>query len=170
MDEGTGDLDVPRTRQHVTADGSPVEQGSSAGESRLGVLAGGREVTITLSDCQLEQVVAGISEDAGLSAWLGEDLQPSRELASLLADDRLSRSLLRALLVFFAFPADARGRELTHVASELGISASTIHRYAITWMAVGMLAQDPISRRYRRQPRGGSTAAAQTPAAAGNEH
>lgn len=139
--------------------------GDSAGEGRLGVLAAGREVTITLSDSQLEQVVAGISEDAGLSAWLGDDLQPSRELESLLADDRLSHSLLRALLVLVAFPADARGREVTYVASELGISASSIHRYAVTWMAVGMLAQDPISRRYRRRPRGGSAAAAQTPAA-----
>lgn len=123
----------------------------SAGAARSGgTRAAGREVTTTLSDSQLEQVASDIAGDPGLSAWLGDDPEPLREIESLLANGRLSHSLLRALLVLVAFPADERGRELTYVASELGISASTVHRYAATWMAVGLLARDPASRRYRR--------------------
>jgi IclR helix-turn-helix domain len=134
----------------------------------VGVLASGRGVTITLSDSQIEQVVSDIAEDPCLSTWMGGDIQPSRELESLLADARYCRSLLRAFLVLGAFPADEDGRELTDVARELGLPASTIHRYATTLMTVGLLAQNPHSRRYRRPPRDGRTVAEQTPAA-GNE-
>jgi hypothetical protein len=70
-------------------------------------------------------------------------------LLLLLDDPRLSRSTCRALLVLLAF-SSGEPREVTEVASGIGLSASTAHRYARTWLALGLLEQDPATRRYRR--------------------
>jgi DNA-binding IclR family transcriptional regulator len=53
-------------------------------------------------------------------------------------------------LVINALPLDGSEREVTDVATELGLSASTTHRYLHTWMAVGLVERNPRSRRYRR--------------------
>ena len=62
---------------------------------------------------------------------------------------RLSRSLLLGLTVFAAFPTDGDALAVTDVAGRLGLSPSTTHRYMTTLLAVGLLEQDPRSRRYR---------------------
>jgi len=89
-----------------------------------------------------------------LTGWLATGLNDPEELRRavlpLLDDQGYSRATLRALLVLAAFPADGTGRELTSVAKQLALSPSATHRYAVTWMAVGLLEQDPRSRRYRR--------------------
>ncbi len=62
---------------------------------------------------------------------------------------RFSRSLLRGLMVLASFPADGSDRSVTDVAKQLGMGVSTTHRYASTFVEVGVLERDPISRRYR---------------------
>lgn len=111
------------------------------------------EVTIKLTHAQVARVV----RDAAGSSWLSQllaGLDGPRALHSavlpLLDDHGYSRSTLRALLVLGAFPPDGGELELTEVAKQLELSPSTTHRYVGTWMAVGLLEQDPVSRRYRR--------------------
>lgn len=61
----------------------------------------------------------------------------------------LSRSLLMGLLVLAAFPVDGSERGIAELARELGLNSSTTHRYATTLVAVGLLAHNPRTRRYR---------------------
>lgn len=113
----------------------------------------GRDVTITLTDGQVARVVREVSGGAGPATLLSRlgDLQELRSaLLPLLDDATYSRSTFRALLVLGAFPADGSERELTDVARQLDLSPSTTHRYIGTWMAVGLLEQEPRSQRYRR--------------------
>jgi hypothetical protein len=110
------------------------------------------DVTITLSSAQVASVLRDALGGEGLVAALaglrsGEWLDGV--LLSLLDDDSLSRSTVRALMVLSVFPADGAERKLTGVAKQLGMSASTTHRYVHTWVAVGLLEQSD-SRRYRR--------------------
>jgi hypothetical protein len=109
-------------------------------------------MTITLNSAQIASVLRDASGGERLVAALagvssGEWLDGL--LLSLLDDDSLSHSTVRALLVLSIFPADGAERKLTGVAKQLGISASTTHRYVHTWVAVGLLEQTD-SRRYRR--------------------
>jgi hypothetical protein len=131
-------------------------------------VSGKREVTIRLTDGQVRQVVREASGHTSLASVLPEvgGLEALRGVVLSLKDDTTcSRSTLRGLLVLAAFPVDGSERELSDVARQLGLSPSTTHRYIGTWMAVGMLEQDPRSRRYRRVPAsrpggGGATVAA----------
>jgi DNA-binding IclR family transcriptional regulator len=67
-----------------------------------------------------------------------------------LDDPRLSRSLLRGLLVLACFPADGAARTAKAVANELDfMGGSTIHRYITTLEEAGLLERDPWSREYR---------------------
>jgi IclR helix-turn-helix domain len=116
-----------------------------------------REVTITLTSGQVTQVVRVASGAAAVARVLPRvgDLEEMRRVVLPLLDDKhCSRSTFRALLVLAAFPPDGDERELTDVARALGLSPGTTHRYIGTWMAVGLLEQDPRSRRYRRAPAG----------------
>ena len=111
------------------------------------------DVTITLTDAQVAQVLDEASGRASVASVLPElsALDTMRSvLLSIEGDARCSRSALRALLVLAAFPGDGGERELTDVARELGFSPSTAHRYIGTWLAIGLLEQEPRSRRYRR--------------------
>ncbi len=110
------------------------------------------EIAVTLSGVQVREVV----QRATALAALGEALMnvEARALSSVLVpllDDRsCSRSLLRGLIVLAGFPLDGAERELTSVASEVGLSPATTHRYLYTWTAAGVLSRDANSRRYRR--------------------
>jgi hypothetical protein len=112
-----------------------------------------RGVSIALTDAQVEQVLreaSGRSHHGSLLPEIGEvDVLSSAALA-LLQDESCSRSALRALLVLNALPPDGSWRELTAIASELGLSPSTTHRYMHTWLALGLVERHPRSRRYRR--------------------
>ena len=110
-------------------------------------------VTVTLTANQVREIAREASGAGGLAGVLSEvgELESVRgAVEPMLADPRCSRSLLRALLVLVAFPADGGERELTEVAGELRLSPSTTHRYVSSWVGVGLLMQDPRSRRYRR--------------------
>ncbi len=116
-------------------------------------MSGERDVTITLTDRQVAQVVREASGRTTLASVLPDvsGIDALRSVVLPLRDDTsYSRSTLRALLVLAAFPADGSERELTEIARQLDISPSTTHRYIGTWMAVGLLEQHPRSRRYRR--------------------
>lgn len=106
-----------------------------------------------MSDAQVAEVVRAGARAAGcsaLTARLGDPRMPRGALVGLMDSGRYARSFLLGLLVLSAFPADGAERELSEVAGELACARSTAHRYLTTWLAVGVLEQDPRSRRYRR--------------------
>jgi DNA-binding MarR family transcriptional regulator len=109
-------------------------------------------ISIELTRTQVDHVVRGASEEAGVSGLL-RGLNDRDALASryrvLSESPRLSRSLLLGLRVLTRFPADGDSLAVSDVATQLGMSPSTTHRYMTTLLAVGLLEQDPRSRRYR---------------------
>jgi hypothetical protein len=66
-----------------------------------------------------------------------------------LGDRRFSRSLLLGLMVLSCFVAADGELGVAEVAEMLRMENSTTHRYMTTLLAVGLLEQDPSSRRYR---------------------
>jgi IclR helix-turn-helix domain len=111
-------------------------------------------VSIVLTSSQLAQVVRETShERKGVISLLPtlNDLRCAAEVVDAHAGaGKVSRSVLRALLVLAAFPLDGTYRPLIDVSKEVGYNPSTAHRYASTWLAIGLLEQDPKSRKYRR--------------------
>lgn len=114
---------------------------------------GGRAaITIELTRPQVDRVVRESSNGTGVASLLrglaGDGTLASRYEA-LAESPRLSRSLLLGLLVLASFPADGGSLAVSDVAGQLGMSPSTTHRYMTTLLAVGLLDQDPRTRRYR---------------------
>jgi DNA-binding MarR family transcriptional regulator len=107
------------------------------------------DISITLSKAQLKQIMRDVDGD-GLGTLLGRlsTLSPA-SYSARIEDDRFSRSLLRGLMVLAAFPKDGSARQITDVAKQLGLGASTTHRYAVTLVELGLLERDPVSRHYR---------------------
>lgn len=73
-------------------------------------------------------------------------------MAELLNDPRvnnrlMSQNVIVSLLVLSSLHGGER--RVTDIADDLGISRATAVRYLKTWVAVGILEQDPSSRRYR---------------------
>jgi len=112
-------------------------------------------ITIELSAAQVDGVIREAGKDTGLLGLVGgmEDLVRFRASPAQLDDLRFSRSLLRGLMVLASFNPDGASREVTDVARELDMGASTTHRYASTLVEVGLLERDPVSREYRRAVR-----------------
>jgi DNA-binding IclR family transcriptional regulator len=52
--------------------------------------------------------------------------------------------------VLSAFPVGGRARGVTEVAKALQMKTSTVHRFAGTLVALGLLERDVASRLYRR--------------------
>lgn len=112
-------------------------------------------VSIELSKAQINRVVREAAQDASLLDSLRGVDQLDLETFNMRLDDvRFSRSLLRGLMVLAAFPADGSDRAVTDVAKQLGMGVSTTHRYAATFVEVGLLERDPVSRRYRLAGKG----------------
>jgi DNA-binding MarR family transcriptional regulator len=109
-------------------------------------------ITIELTRPQIDRVLREASEGEGVSSLL-RGLGDSGTLASryeaLSESPRLSRSLLLGLLVLATFPTNGTSLAVTDVAGRLGMSPSTTHRYMTTLLAVGLLEQDPRTRRYK---------------------
>jgi DNA-binding MarR family transcriptional regulator len=109
-------------------------------------------ISIELTGAQVDRVMrdAGHEQDlAGLLRGLDADGSLAARYLALAASPRLSRSLMLGLLVFAAMPRDGDTLAVTDVASKLDMSPSTTHRYMTTLLALGLLEQDPRSRRYR---------------------
>jgi DNA-binding MarR family transcriptional regulator len=109
-------------------------------------------ITIELTRPQIDRVVREAGQENGVSGLLrglAEDGAMASRYEALADSPRLSRSLLLGLLVLATFPGDGTSLAVTDVASQLGMSPSTTHRYMTTLLAVGLLDQDPRTRRYR---------------------
>jgi hypothetical protein len=113
-------------------------------------------VRVELSRAQVDRVLQEAAEQDGLLPLLAgiEELVEFRASPGQLGDPRLSRSLLRGLMVLASFPADGVGRAVTDVAHDLDMGLSTTHRYVTTLLEVGLLERDPVSREYRFAARG----------------
>jgi IclR helix-turn-helix domain len=113
------------------------------------------QISITLTPSQVEEVLraAGEGRAPGFAALISAALSRADGAdgaASFPAydDRRLSRSLLRGLAILTCFGPEEQTLGLMEIAARLQISASTIHRYAITLVEVGLLEQCPKTRRY----------------------
>jgi DNA-binding MarR family transcriptional regulator len=112
-------------------------------------------ISIELSSAQVNRVIREAFEDGGLLGQVGETERLGfRASPAQLDDPRLSRSLLRGLMVLASIDPDGAGRQVTDVARELELGASTTHRYVSTLVEVGLLERDPESREYRLAVRG----------------
>lgn len=113
----------------------------------------GDEVTIALTNAQIRRVTrAAGNGDGGLAALLAQPTQlraAAHAIETSTALGGISRSTLRAVLVLCAFPTDGSYRTLAEVAQLVGLSPSTAHRYVTSWVAVGVLEQEAVTRRYR---------------------
>lgn len=137
------------SRLGSTTAGARVER-PGGDSSHSGAGAG---LCIELSVVQVEAVVcaaAGGGNAAVLLAGLADVRQALVEGLGLLADPRLSRSLLSGLLMLASFPADGSYLGNAELARMPHMNASTCHRYLSTLAAVGLLERDPDTRRYRR--------------------
>ncbi len=111
-------------------------------------------LTIRLTEAQVTQVLRASGGGEGVAALLGgPGLETVRNLGArlhkLYADESLSHSALRFVLLLAAFPADGTPRPITEVARKLELSPSTAYRYANTAVHLGLLERDPNTRKYR---------------------
>ncbi len=119
-------------------------------------------IAITLSPAQVDDVLRAASGDnasslatlisSTLSAPTNGSLRGDSGGRSRSFDDcdrRLSRSLLRGLAILSCFTLEQPDRGILELARELGLSASTTHRYVLTLLEMGLLERCPRSRRYR---------------------
>jgi DNA-binding MarR family transcriptional regulator len=107
-------------------------------------------VSIELSKAQINRVIREAAHDTSIADPRALQQLDVDAFHTRLDDVRFSRSLLRGLMVLAAFPADGSDRAVTDVAKQLGMGVSTTHRYASTFVEVGLLERDPVTRRYRR--------------------
>jgi IclR helix-turn-helix domain len=118
-------------------------------------------ISITLSPAQVDQILRAAARStvpsvsvlvAGATKGRMLSGDPSDSSASFMPDGsnrRLSRSLLRGLSILTCFNATDGERGILELARELGMSASTTHRYAMTLTELGLLERSPRTRKYR---------------------
>jgi hypothetical protein len=119
-------------------------------------------IAITLSSAQVDEVLRAASGDSAssLATLISSTLSAPTNGADPAdavgrptsfddCDRRLSRSLLRGLAVLSCFTLEQPERGILELARELGLSASTTHRYVLTLLETGLLERCPRSRRYR---------------------
>ncbi|MFI5008887.1 MAG: helix-turn-helix domain-containing protein [Solirubrobacterales bacterium] len=124
-------------------------------------------ISIVLSPAQVDQVVRAAARGTtpGFSTLISSKLKLSHATTNGAAgepapsagggylpvseDTRLSRSLLRGLSILTCFGADNRERGIIEMASQLGMSPSTTHRYVSTLVELGLLERSPRTRKYR---------------------
>jgi hypothetical protein len=120
------------------------------------------QISITLSPAQVDQVLRAAARStvpsvsvlvagAAKGRALAQDppISPASFLPPASSDRRLSRSLLRGLSILTCFNGSGGERGILELARELGMSASTTHRYAMTLTELGLLERSPRTRKYR---------------------
>ncbi len=137
----------------------------------LGMYESGHEpISVTLSPAQVDEVLRAASQSRApsVSSLIADALRsespakrnaesaessdqpaPAGYLPSDTSDRRLSRSLLRGLSILTCFGASGEERGIVELSRDLGMSASTAHRYALTLVELGLLERCPRSRKYR---------------------
>jgi DNA-binding MarR family transcriptional regulator len=110
------------------------------------------KVTIELTERQLGSVLRQTKADHSVAAMIsGFDLKlTANEAFARLPQKGSSRSLVVGLLALSAIPATGEPRRLSDIADELGMSASTLHRYLNTLLALGLIERTEPDRQYRR--------------------
>ncbi len=112
------------------------------------------EISLALTPGQVTQVVEEAASGGGRPPLLTGLEHPRELIASpLLEDPKISKSLLLGLVVLVSFPPDGSERGNKEIAEELGLAASTSHRYIHTLVAAGLLEQNAVTRQYRRSAR-----------------
>lgn len=130
-------------------------------------------ISVTLSPTQVDEILRAASQSrapsvasliadalstgASASAATQDEGQGSKDqtpppagyLPGDTSDRRLSRSLLRGLSILTCFGASGEERGIVELSRDLGMSASTAHRYALTLVELGLLERCPRSRKYR---------------------
>lgn len=121
------------------------------------------DVWIKLSEPQISRVIRAMDEYGGtsLSAALTELRQSVfkaytpewlSDRASQVGGKSISRQLLQGLVLLSCFPTDESYVSNEEIARMLDIGPTRTHRIISTFVAVGFLERDPVSRRYRRRP------------------
>lgn len=107
-------------------------------------------IEIKLSPTQVEEVVRAVksSRAPGFAEMITTVLSRAETELSASDDPRTSRSLLRGLAVLACFDAKDESLGLMEIADRLGVSPSTVHRYVLTLVQVGLLEQSQETRRY----------------------
>jgi hypothetical protein len=114
-------------------------------------------IVVELSKGQVDQIVREAGQGGTMSVLLTAINGPEWVLAfdaeswppAQMEDPRLSRSLLLGLMMLSCFSVVENDLGVAEVAGMLRMSQSTTHRYMSTLLAVGLLEQDPSTRRYR---------------------
>jgi len=122
-------------------------------------------ISIVLSPAQVDQVVRAAAQGntPGFSSLISSRLAlgqtttdggpsedgPGGGYLPVSDDARLSRSLLRGLSILTCFGSENRERGILEMASQLGMSPSTTHRYVSTLVELGLLVRSPRTRKYR---------------------
>ncbi len=108
-------------------------------------------ISLALTPGQVAQVIEAAAAGRGQPPLLS-GLGHPRELTKspLLENPKISKSLMLGLVVLVSFPRDGSERANNEIAQELGLAASTTHRYIHTLVAAGLLEQNPLTRRCRR--------------------
>ncbi|MFI4990993.1 MAG: helix-turn-helix domain-containing protein [Solirubrobacterales bacterium] len=107
-------------------------------------------ITIALTQAQIVRVLReAVIDPHGFSPLLAALTTSSRAPSHAFRDSpRYSSSLARGFQVLAAFPVDGTRQTIADTARVVGLSPSTVHRLVRTWTSVGILEQDPDTRRY----------------------
>jgi hypothetical protein len=119
--------------------------------------SGRAKISIELSKAQIDRLVRDAGRGGTMSVLLSAISAPDWALAfdperwppPQMEDRRLSRSLLVGLFVLSCLTVARKDLGIGDVAKMLRMETSTTHRYITTLLAVGLLEQDPSTRRYR---------------------
>lgn len=115
-------------------------------------------ITVTLSGAQVRGVLREVSGTDGSRGLLLAQVDELRAIVAgalanpNISEQRVSQAALKAIGVFCAFAPRGTERGILEVAHELDMNASTTHRYAQAWVEVGLLQQNPKTRKYRMPP------------------
>lgn len=108
------------------------------------------QVMLPLSDAQVQLIAAAANARPTLRLLLAgafsDDLVRLAEINA--REQRLSMSLLHALMIL-AVASGSDSVRATEVAKQMTLSRTSVGIHLRTWVAVGVLEQHPVSRRYQ---------------------
>lgn len=113
------------------------------------VLAAARDGTVGVSSLIAGSLTARPAGCGALTTGAGTGAAPPAGWPNVGDDRRLSRSLLRGLLILTRFGPERPERGIVELAGEIGMSPSTAHRYAQTLVELGLLERCARTRKYR---------------------